>query len=205
MSLVEVLPVEPVTPTTCARARGASRGEPLERRSGSGATITAADAHAEPPTAPSTAASAASRYAGPTSTPQAPASSAPRRTARRPRSPREADEQVAGADLARVDHGALGAGGLGRARHQLAARGRGDRAAERSITPAPAASRAWSASRATVTSSNGSLRPFSNSWPCSWPLPAITTTSPGSALVDRERDRAAPVDLALGVRRRRPP
>ncbi len=38
-----------------------------------------------------------------------------------------------------------------------------------------------STSRATVTSSNGSLRPLANSWPCSCPLPAITTTSPARA------------------------
>ena len=50
-----------------------------------------------------------------------------------------------------------------------------------------ATSRARSASRATVTSSNGTLRPSANSWPCSWPLPAITTTSPGRG----RRDRAA--------------
>ena len=30
-------------------------------------------------------------------------------------------------------------------------------------------------------SSNSILRPPSNSWPCSWPLPAITTVSPGRA------------------------
>ena len=36
------------------------------------------------------------------------------------------------------------------------------------------------ASRATSRSSNGCFTP-AISWPCSWPLPAITTTSPGSA------------------------
>ena len=44
-----------------------------------------------------------------------------------------------------------------------------------------------SSSRATSRSSKGILRPSSNSWPCSWPLPAITTVSPGSA---RARRRA---------------
>ena len=58
---------------------------------------------------------------------------------------------------------------------------------------------ACSASRATVTSSNGSLRPPSNSWPCSWPLPAITTMSPGRGELDRAADRGAPVDLELDV------
>ena len=38
-----------------------------------------------------------------------------------------------------------------------------------------------SSSRATSRSSNGIFRPPSNSCPCSWPLPAITTVSPGSA------------------------
>src|SRR3954452_3106943 len=38
-----------------------------------------------------------------------------------------------------------------------------------------------SASRATARSSNGVTTP-SRSWPVSWPLPAITTTSPGCAV-----------------------
>ena len=41
-----------------------------------------------------------------------------------------------------------------------------------------------------------------NSWPCSWPLPAITTTSPSRRRLDRARDRRAPVGLDL---ERRPP
>ena len=40
---------------------------------------------------------------------------------------------------------------------------------------------ARSASRATSRSSNGTLRPPSNSWPCSCPLPAIRTMSPARA------------------------
>ena len=56
-----------------------------------------------------------------------------------------------------------------------------------------------SSSRATSRSSKGTLRPSSNSWPCSWPLPAITTVSPGSARPERERDRGAPVDLDLDL------
>ena len=35
------------------------------------------------------------------------------------------------------------------------------------------------------------LTPSANSWPCSWPLPAITTTSPGSASAIARRDRRA--------------
>src|SRR6185312_9049370 len=38
-----------------------------------------------------------------------------------------------------------------------------------------------SSSRATSRSSKGTLRPPSNSCPCSWPLPAMTTVSPGWA------------------------
>ena len=60
---------------------------------------------------------------------------------------------------------------------------------EPSSSPSPSASssstgsgsaRLASASRATTRSSNGSFSP-PISWPCSCPLPAITTTSPGSA------------------------
>ena len=54
---------------------------------------------------------------------------------------------------------------------------------------------ARSASRATVTSSNGSFSPPASSWPCSWPLPAITTTSPASARGNAHGDRGAAVDL----------
>ena len=66
-------------------------------------------------------------------------------------------------------------------------------------------------SRATVTSSNGSLRPFSNSWPCSWPLPAITTTSPrpaaaiARAIAAADRPRARPRDRCRPGSRARSP
>ena len=83
-----------------------------------------------------------------------------------------------GLDLARVDHRARAARRARVAGRQLAAGGRGqprggpvDHARAPAVRAAPRAP--------TVTSSNGSLRPPSNSWPCSWPLPAITTTSPG--------------------------
>ncbi len=55
----------------------------------------------------------------------------------------------------------------------------GDLLRARGFTPALPSLR--SSSRATSRSSKGILRPSSNSWPCSWPLPAITTVSPGSA------------------------
>ena len=80
---------------------------------------------------------------------------------------RQADEQVAGLDLARVDHRPGRSGALGIAGGQLAARelcdarrGQVDHARPPGVA-APA--RARSASRATSTSSNGSLRPSSNS------------------------------------------
>ena len=46
---------------------------------------------------------------------------------------------------------------------------------------------ARSAARATAASSNGTLRPPASSWPCSCPLPAITTTSPGRSAGDGAR------------------
>ena len=85
----------------------------------------------------------------------------------------ETDEQVAGLDLAVVDHHARGtAGSVAHAASRRPPRPPGPR--DQEITTAIA-------SRATAESSNGSLRPPSNSCPCSCPLPAITTTSPGRA------------------------
>ena len=122
--------------------------------------------------------------------PRAGAPARPRRTAAVDPLPAQADEQVAGLDRARVDRRARA-----RARRRAVARRAGHelrRAGEppvgRPRRGSRSSSRSWRpstmprfASRATCESSNGSLRPFSNSWPCSWPLPAITTTSPGSA------------------------
>jgi hypothetical protein len=79
---------------------------------------------------------------------------------------RQPDEQVTRLNHARVDHGAVRARPLGLARQQPASGGRGE-TLRRQVDHARAPRRARSASRATVTSSNGSLRPFSNSWPCS--------------------------------------
>ena len=61
-----------------------------------------------------------------------------------------------------------------------------------------ARSEACSASRAASRSSNGIVR-SANSCPCSAPLPAITTTSPSRAELDRARDRRAPIGLDLDV------
>ena len=63
---------------------------------------------------------------------------------------------------------------------------------------------------ATWRSSKGIFRPPSNSWPCSWPLPAITTVSPARGPLERERDRrpAGPASTAdaasRAIRRSRP-
>ena len=104
------------------------------------------------------------------------------------------DEQIAGLDRARVDRGPhRTAGGVNQQRRP---RRLGHlRRAPRDHEASPAI-----ASRATAESSNGSLRPFSNSCPCSWPLPAMTTTSPGEARPIGAEDRRR-----AGRRRARPP
>ena len=66
-----------------------------------------------------------------------------------------------------------------------------------SITRGSSRPSARSSSRATSRSSNGILRPSSNSCPCSWPLPAIMTMSPGSRDAERALDRRAAVGLDL--------
>ena len=167
MSFVEVLPVEPVTPTTgTPSARRHSRATSCSARCGSAATITTALAQAESPTAPSTAASAASRYARPDEhAPGALLERAGRELAAvRTRAP-QAHEQVALPDGARVDQDPLRPSALGRPGDELTARRLGKASgAQVDHAPPPAgASRARSASRATSRSSNGSLRPFSNS------------------------------------------
>ena len=113
----------------------------------------------------------------------------------------QADEEVARLDAraCRSDRApARPAAGheIGRRRGSDAGGVPGDHARD----PAPAAI----ASRATSRSSNGSLRPSANSCPCSCPLPAITTTSPGRGQRDRAEDRRAPVGVALDGRVRPP-
>ena len=92
----------------------------------------------------------------------------------------ERDEELSGADLPRVG---LHASRAHPPRRRRAGRDRGRRSRPRragSRLAASARARASRASRATSRSSNGWRTP-SISCPCSWPLPAITTTSPGSA------------------------
>src|SRR5439155_14037935 len=91
----------------------------------------------------------------------------------------EAEEEISRAHLARVDDGALGSPhappdddlGAGTGRDLL----------WRKLDQVVLAPSRRSSSLATSRSSNGIFRPPSNSWPCSWPLPAITTVSPGPA------------------------
>ncbi len=94
---------------------------------------------------------------------------------------RQGDEQGARPDRARVgpqrggNHRAFGL--------QQPATGGGGRLGERQRDHGapPFERRARSSSAATTRSSKGTLRPPSNSCPCSWPLPAISTASPGRA------------------------
>ena len=109
---------------------------------------------------------------------------APRRRTRRRARRRRAGRRTGRPARPRASRSPRASGRRARRRRRRARRRRPRRAraADRSITRSPRPARAPAAPRAhTATSSNGSLRPSSNSWPCSWPLPAITTTSPGAA------------------------
>ena len=192
MSFVDVLPVEPVTPTTAAAqlAPPRARERAAAPRSGSSAAITGA-VRAGLDELP--------RARGPDEhAPRARVERGLRRSARRRRSPVQADEQVARADLARVDDRAPRARARPGSPAQPARRPPPRRTAGRAVrsSQAPPARRS--------TSSKGSLRPSSNSWPCSWPLPAITTTSPGAAAATASAIARAAVGLALDVRARCP-
>ena len=164
-SFVDVFPTEPVTPITCApSARRQPRARPPSAATGSAAARTA------PP-------SSVRAHSGVASTPHAPAASAS--AAKRPpstRSPGIATNRSPGAIDARVDDHAR------RTAVAVAQQVGAGRAGDPLGVPVPhARATARNASRATATSSKGSLRPPANSCPCSWPLPAMTTTSPGAA------------------------
>ncbi len=100
----------------------------------------------------------------------------------------ERDEARAGLDDARVDRERRRAG-AGRPCGQGAARD-GRQLGGGQLHPS-----APSSSRATTRSSNGSVRPSAKVWPVSWPLPAMTTTSPGRAVGEGAGDRGAAVEL----------
>src|SRR4029450_3302022 len=98
---------------------------------------------------------------------------------------RQGHEQLTGPDLARVDLDP-GDHGVGVGRHQPAPGRLGDLLeGERDHAEAPSSTR--SSSAATSGSSKGTLRPPANSWPCSWPLPATRTASPGPAMARAAR------------------
>ena len=178
-SFVDVFPVEPVIPTTGQpRWRRQARASAASAASGSAAAMTAPPGSASGPRTSASACSSATR------TPQAPSSSAPQREAPAVGVlPAQADEEVPRPGLARVDDDA----GRPRAARPVRQRGVQQPAAgrPRDLRGVPGAGHqagsARRASRATVASSKGTLRPPASSWPCSWPLPATTTTSPGRA------------------------
>ena len=173
MSLTEVLPVEPVIPTTRQpSSRRQPRASAAARASGSAA------ANTQPLGSSRRRARRARRRS--TTTPQAPArerrggvlaavgalaAEAEEEVARR--RPRASRSRPARAARPRP-RGTISAPPSAAIRsgreldHAAGARGRERR----------------SSSRATSRSSKGIFRPRSNSWPCSWPLPAITTVSP---------------------------
>ena len=179
--MVEVLPTEPVIPTT---------GQPSARRHAVARRCSAASGSSAAMTAPRLAQRAASACSGATSTPHAPPASAC--AAKRPPStcsPTQPDEQVAGPGGARVDHRARRAAGVRRAG---------------ATSRPPAACATCSGDHVAHAAPPGRRRrrrrapcaPPSNSWPCSWPLPATTTTSPGRGQRDGALDRRAAVDAS---------
>ena len=142
------------------------------------------------------------------STPQAPASSA--WAANRPPStlaPGSADEQRAGAgrreSIVTARRAAAwrdGESGEARPRRRDLSRG------VQCFIVARARRRSTGASPQDLTRDGHiverDLAAASNSWPCSWPLPAMTTTSPGARRGDGALDGRAAVDLVLDARRR---
>ena len=187
MSLTEVFPVEPVMPTTF--------GSSSQRHSRASAWSAASGSEVENthPKRPSRAAARA--CCGRQTTPHAPsAERAGRELAAVRVLAGKAEEEVARGNLARVDDRALGPA-LRAFGENLEAGRVGDplgRKVDHAARPAPSAS---SSARATSRSSNGIFRPPSNSWPCSWPLPAITTVSPSAGELERPADRVAAVHL----------
>ena len=189
-SLVEVLPVDPVTPITCASSsRRQARGEALQRgervlggeqraghRASGGLGVLGRRQH--PPRAGGQRLRREPAAVGVLA--PSPTNSAPGPASRESMTTRSGPALLGG----RADEP-----GAGRPRdllgcpgpHALIGRVLAGSGGQRPGAVQPAARTPSSASRATVTSSNGILRPPSNSWPCSWPLPAITTTSPGRA------------------------
>ena len=177
MSLVDVLPVDPVIPTTLApERRRTSRA--TRPRATSGSVTSIARSTAVPASAQHGDRAGGHRRGGEVR-PVHPAAG-------------EGDEQVSRAHRSRVDRDAA----HGRI-HRRGAAGRGPRSPASRARSSAAASDSR-ASRATVRSSKGRVR-SANCCPCSWPLPAITTTSPGPASASASPMARAAVELDLHI------
>ncbi len=184
MSLTEVLPTEPVTPSDLGAERApAGAGERLERgeRIGGGEDPggavrprwrrAARIGTARP-------APTRSRARADDDAPGARPRSRPRRTRRR-RGSRRAGRRRGRRAPPQRSRSPRGAAARSTLRRAAARAGR--RRDLLAAQPHAGLPSLRSSSRATSRSSKGILRPPSNSCPCSWPLPAITTVSPGSA------------------------
>ena len=191
MSLTDVLPADPVIPTTAAaQLAPPGPGERLQRgeRIGGGR---APSRHGPRPALSGRARDASAR-----------APARPRRPRRRPRAPRAANSPPSACSPGRPKNRSPGAA----SRESTTARSgpparAGDQRPRRrprrrcGLATARSCRALWARPRthasdpleapqllpATSRSSNGIFRPPANSCPCSWPLPAMTTVSPGPA------------------------
>ena len=154
---------ELATPGACQRLQ---RAERVRRR--------------RAPSPPRSAVASSSAWPGSTTAPQAPARAPRPRARRRRRARREGRRTDRRRPTSRESISAR-AGRPAAPSRTIAAAAPPRRSAParaRSLAGARRRGEPRSSSRATSRSSNGILRPASNSWPCSWPLPAITTASP---------------------------
>ena len=175
MSLTEVLPVEPVIPTTGQPSSRRQRArEPLQRRAAGRGRRTPSRARPRPP----------ARAARSGVDDRAPGARGERRRgvlAAVGALAAEAEEQVA-RRRPRASRSPPVAAPPACPRADDLAAGLGGDPLRRELDHAAAAPRAPAAPRGRPRGRRrGSSGPRSNSWPCSWPLPAITTVSPGSA------------------------
>ena len=187
MSLTDVLPVEPVIPTS---------GQPISRRQARARACRRAQrvvGGEDPARRRARRVELGGARAGRRRRPRRPARAPRRRSGRRRLVlPGKAEEEIARREprasrsrRARASRLVAARDGSRRRPRRRSARAR----ARSRVRPARRRA-ARSSSRATSRSSNGILRPSSNSWPCSWPLPAITTRSPGARPAERGGDRA---------------
>ena len=186
--MVDVLPVEPVMATTRAGDRRRTSAAIAPRAATAESTqMTDVPGTGVSPRRTAVPDANVSRSRRTAAAPAATAAS----TNRAPcvRSPGRATKRSPGCDSARVDRHARHGRDPARRR---AARDGGDLARRERDHAAPAGA---GAPRAPPSrSSNGTVRSAS-SWPCSCPLPAMTTTSPGAGQPDGALDRRPAVDL----------